>query len=76
MRGIVTNFDKKLGYGFIRNKEKKDQIYFHYSDLECEEPCYGDEVEFEIEQRLSPCAVKIHLVADDSQPEQKNSSQS
>lgn len=46
IKGKVLWFNPKLGYGFINNKNIKDDIYVHYSDIKCDgyKELYEDDI--------------------------------
>ena len=64
MKGIVKNFNKEKGYGFIKTDEGKD-LFFHYSELQMEgfkTVNAGQSVEFEVietEKGLRAVNIKI-----------------
>ena len=61
-KGVVKFFNASKGFGFI-TPESGDDIFFHISEIQGQEPQDGDKVEFEIGQgKKGPCAVSVKVV--------------
>ena len=61
-KGTVKFFNVSKGFGFI-TKEEGEDIFFHVSEIQGQEPKDGDKVEFEVgEGRKGPCAVQVKVV--------------
>ncbi len=61
-KGTVKFFNAGKGFGFI-TPEKGDDLFFHVSEIQGNEPRDGDKVEFEVgEGRKGPCAVSVKVV--------------
>ena len=62
MQGTVKFFNASKGFGFI-TPDSGDDLFFHISEIQGDEPKDGDKVEFEVgEGRKGPCAVKVKVV--------------
>lgn len=60
--GIVTFFNESKGYGFIKDRETQESIFFHVNGLE-EEVTENNKVTFEVEKGLKGLnAVKVKKV--------------
>ncbi len=64
MRGIVKKWLYEQGFGFIKAKESKKDIFCHSRDIKnCYDLDKGDMVEFEIEKtNKGPRAVNVKIV--------------
>ncbi|MFP4556488.1 MAG: cold-shock protein [Bacteroidales bacterium] len=61
-KGKVTHFNDSKGYGFIKDKESGESIFFHVNGL-MDDVMEGDKVSFETEKGLKGLnAVKVKLV--------------
>ncbi|MFO8021858.1 MAG: cold shock domain-containing protein [Perlabentimonas sp.] len=61
-KGKVTHFNESKGYGFIKDNENGDSIFFHVNGL-LDDVMEGDRVTFETEKGLKGLnAVKVKLV--------------
>ena len=59
--GTVKFFNTTKGFGFI-TQENGEDIFFHISEIQGQEPKDGDKVEFELgEGRKGPCAVNVKV---------------
>ena len=57
--GTVKFFNATKGFGFI-TQEEGDDLFFHFSEIQGQEPRDGDKVEFEVGQgQKGPCANKV-----------------
>ena len=57
--GTVKFYNGSKGFGFI-TKEDGNDLFFHISEVQGNEPKDGDKVQFEIgEGSKGPCAVKV-----------------
>ena len=62
-KGTVKFFNVSKGFGFIK-QESGDDLFFHISEIQGQEPKDGDNVEFEVgEGRKGPCAVNVKVAA-------------
>lgn len=60
--GAVKFFNASKGFGFI-TQDEGDDLFFHISEIQGQEPQDGDRVEFEVGQgRKGPCAVGVKVV--------------
>lgn len=60
--GTVKFFNATKGFGFVTTDEGED-LFFHVSEIQGNEPQDGDKVEFEIGQsKKGPCAVSVKVV--------------
>jgi CspA family cold shock protein len=60
--GTVKFFNTGKGFGFITKEDGQD-LFFHISEVQGQEPQDGDKVEFEVgEGRKGPCAVGVKVV--------------
>lgn len=48
--GVVRNFDRLKGFGFITQDQGGDDVFFHQSVIDGEAPRSGDRVEFKLGQ--------------------------
>ena len=61
-KGTVKFFNGSKGFGFI-TPESGDDLFFHISEIQGEEPRDGDKVEFEIgEGKKGPCAMSVKVI--------------
>ncbi|MBT4761103.1 MAG: cold-shock protein [Bdellovibrionaceae bacterium] len=61
-KGTVKFFNGSKGFGFI-TPESGDDLFFHISEIQGNEPQDGDKVEFEVgEGRKGPCAMNVKVV--------------
>jgi len=61
-KGTVKFFNGNKGFGFI-TPESGDDLFFHASEIQGEEPRDGDKVEFEVGQgKKGPCAVNVKVI--------------
>jgi len=61
-KGTVKFFNGSKGFGFI-TPESGDDLFFHVSEIQGDEPRDGDKVEFEIgEGKKGPCAVSVKVI--------------
>jgi len=61
-KGTVKFFNGSKGFGFI-TPESGDDLFFHISEIQGDEPRDGDKVEFEVGQgNKGPCAVNVKVV--------------
>ncbi len=62
MQGTVKFFNTSKGFGFIK-PDSGDDLFFHMSEVQGDEPRAGDKVEFEVGQgKKGPCAVNVRVV--------------
>ncbi|MCH7658264.1 MAG: cold shock domain-containing protein [Bacteroidetes bacterium] len=60
-KGIVTFFNEKKGFGFIKDSETKESVFVHVNNL-LEEINENNVVTFEIEMgQKGPVATKVKL---------------
>ena len=60
-QGTVKFFNANKGFGFIVQDSGND-LFFHVSEIQGQEPQDGDKVEFEVgEGRKGPCAVSVKV---------------
>ncbi len=61
-KGVVSFFNQSKGYGFIKDSETKESIFFHVNNL-LGDVNEGDRVSFEIEMgKKGPAAVNVKLM--------------
>jgi len=61
-KGTVKFFNGSKGFGFI-TPESGDDLFFHVSEIQGDEPRDGDKVEFEVGQgQKGPCALSVKVV--------------
>ena len=61
-KGTVKFFNGAKGFGFI-TPEEGDDLFFHISAIQGQEPQDGDKVEFEIgEGKKGPCATSVKVI--------------
>ena len=62
--GKVKFYNSAKGFGFITQEDGND-IFFHISEVQGNEPKDGDSVEFEVgEGNKGPCAMKVTVTAE------------
>jgi len=67
MQGIITNYNKEKGYGFIRSEESKEDIFVHVSKIKNASVLeQGQSVEFQIKKTDRGLSA-INVVAGDKQ---------
>jgi len=60
-KGTVKFFNGSKGFGFI-TQDSGDDLFFHISEIQGQEPRDGDKVEYEVgEGRKGPCAVNVKI---------------
>ncbi len=60
--GTVKFFNSTKGFGFITQDEGND-LFFHISEVQGQEPNDGDKVEYEVGQgQKGPCAVSVKKI--------------
>jgi CspA family cold shock protein len=60
--GTVKFYNSTKGFGFITQDEGED-LFFHVSGIDGQEPRDGDKVEFEVgEGQKGPCAVNVRKI--------------
>jgi len=60
-KGTVKFFNSDKGFGFITPFDG-DDLFFHVTEIQGQEPRDGDKVEFEIgEGKKGPCAVSVRI---------------
>ena len=61
-QGTVKFFNGSKGFGFI-TQDSGDDLFFHASEIQGDEPRDGDKVEYEVGQgKKGPCAVKVRVI--------------
>ena len=61
-KGTVKFFNGSKGFGFI-TQDEGDDLFFHISEIQGQEPRDGDKVEYEVGQgNKGPCAVSVRVV--------------
>jgi len=61
-QGTVKFFNGSKGFGFI-TPDSGDDLFFHISEIQGDEPRDGDKVEFEVGQgQKGPCAVSVKVI--------------
>ena len=61
-KGTVKFFNGSKGFGFI-TPESGDDLFFHVSEIQGDEPRDGYKVEFEVGQgQKGPCALSVKVV--------------
>ncbi|MCB1196968.1 MAG: cold shock domain-containing protein [Bdellovibrionota bacterium] len=59
--GTVKFFNYNKGFGFI-TQERGEDLFFHISEVQGQEPQDGDTVQFEIGQgNKGPCATSVRV---------------
>jgi len=59
--GTIKFFNASKGFGFI-TQDQGDDLFFHVSEIQGQEPQDGDKVEYEVgEGRKGPCAVNVRV---------------
>ncbi|MBW3581785.1 MAG: cold shock domain-containing protein [Euryarchaeota archaeon] len=48
--GTIARFVHDKGFGFIKTEDSDDDVFFHHSAFQGDEPREGQTVEFEIEE--------------------------
>lgn len=60
--GTIKFFNSSKGFGFI-TRDNGDDLFFHVSEIQGEEPRDGDKVNFEEGQgNKGPCATNVKVV--------------
>lgn len=61
--GKIVDLDMAHGYGFIRDEDKSEMIFFHIRDVDksCVKPHVNELVEFEIESDLNGCLLALNI---------------
>ena len=61
-KGTVKFFNGSKGFGFI-TQDEGDDLFFHISEIQGQEPRDGDKVEYEVGQgNKGPCAFSVRVV--------------
>ncbi|RTZ17582.1 cold shock domain-containing protein [Vibrio aquaticus] len=61
--GKIVDLDVGHGYGFIRDENKSEMIFFHVRDLDKTtiKPHVNELVEFDIESDLNGCLLALNI---------------
>ena len=60
--GTIKFFNAGKGFGFI-TQDDGDDLFFHISEVQGQEPQDGDKIEYEVgEGKKGPCGVNVKVV--------------
>ena len=61
--GSVKYFNPDKGFGFIKQKDKTTDLFFHITEVQSNrEPQDGDKVSYLVaESKKGPCAIKVQI---------------